>query len=152
MGWVTRRAGPLLFRFGGAWRLQVEPCSDGVALYSRRFAMKKVAIGCGIVLVVALIGGTVGMYVVYNKARAALASFTELGKVPDLERQVRNRSAFMPPGSGELTPDRIATYVAVRELVRQEDGATASSKSTRSTNRSWSASTATSTRRSTWPS
>ena len=84
--------------------------------------MKKVAIGCDIVLVVALIGGTVGMYVVYNKARAAFAGFTELGKVPDLERQVRNRSAFVPPSSGELTAGQMATYVAVREQVRQKMG------------------------------
>jgi hypothetical protein len=84
--------------------------------------MKKVAIGCGIVLVVALIAAAVGAYFVVNKVRSTVAGFSELGKVPDLERQVRNRSAFVAPSSGELTADQIATYVAVREQVRQKMG------------------------------
>jgi hypothetical protein len=84
--------------------------------------MKKLAIGCGIVLVVALIAGAVGTYFVVNKVRSTVAGFAELGKVPDLERQVRNKSAFVPPGSGELTSDQVARYIAVRQQVRQTMG------------------------------
>jgi hypothetical protein len=84
--------------------------------------MKKLAIGCGIVLVVALIATAVGTYFVVNKVRSTVAGVAELGKVPDLERRVRTRSTFVPPDSGKLTADQVARYVAVRQQVRQKMG------------------------------
>lgn len=85
--------------------------------------MKKLAIGCGIVLVIAVVAGGIGAYYLLHKAQSLVAGLTELKVVPDLERQVRNTSPFAPPASGELSADQVARYVAVREQVRQTMGA-----------------------------
>jgi len=88
--------------------------------------MKKFAIGCGIVLVILMIGGAVGTWWVYNRAKSAIqstiAGFTELGKVPDIERQVRNTTAFTPPESGQITSNQLTKYMKVQEQVRQTLG------------------------------
>jgi len=85
--------------------------------------MKKLAIGCGIVLVIAVVAGGIGAYYLLHKAQTMIAGLSELKVVPDLERQVRNTDTFTPPVSGELSADQVARYVAVRELVRQKMGA-----------------------------
>src|SRR4029078_3317095 len=88
--------------------------------------MKKFAIGCGIVLVILMIGGAVGTWWVYNRAKSAIqstiAGFTALGKVPDIERQVRNTTAFTPPESGQITSNQLTKYMKVQEQVRQTLG------------------------------
>jgi hypothetical protein len=84
--------------------------------------MKKLAIGCGIVLVIAVVAGGIGAYYLLHKAQTMFAGFSELKVVPDLERQVRNTAAFTPPASGALSADQVARYVAVREQVRQKMG------------------------------
>jgi hypothetical protein len=84
--------------------------------------MKKLAIGCGIVLVVALVALGVGLYWVAHKAQTVLAGFSELKTIPDLDRRIRNTTVFAPPASGELLPEQVARYVAVREQVRQQLG------------------------------
>jgi hypothetical protein len=85
--------------------------------------MKKLALGCGLVLIVLLIGGAFATWYVYNRAKSAIqttiAGFTELGKVPDIERQVQNTTTFVPPESGELTADQLARYARVQSQVRQ---------------------------------
>ena len=92
--------------------------------------MKKIAIGCGIVLVLLMIGGAIAAWFVYRKAagvyehakaslESTVAGFTELGKVPEIERQVRNTSPYAPPESGELTADQVARYTKVQVQVRQ---------------------------------
>ena len=52
--------------------------------------MKKLAIGCGILLVVLLVGGAVASYVIYNKVKSTVAEFAALGEIPAIERGVRN--------------------------------------------------------------
>jgi hypothetical protein len=84
--------------------------------------MKKLAIGCGIVLIVAIVAGGIGAYYLLHKAQTMIAGFTELKAIPDLDRQVRNRAAFTPPASGELSADQVARYVSVRQQVRQKMG------------------------------
>jgi hypothetical protein len=84
--------------------------------------MKKLAIGCGIVLVIAVVAGGIGAYYLFYKAQTLIAGLSELKAIPDLERQVKNRTAFTPPASGELSADQVASYVAVREQVRQTLG------------------------------
>ena len=84
--------------------------------------MKKLAIGCGIVLVRAVVAGGIGAYYLFHKAQSVIAGLSELKVVPDLERQVRNTATFTPPASGELSADQMASYVAVREQVRRALG------------------------------
>jgi hypothetical protein len=80
--------------------------------------MKKLAIGCGILLVVLLVGGAVAAYVIYSKVKSTVAEFAALGEVPAIERGVRNTDTFTPPDSGELTEAQVARYVKVQQDVR----------------------------------
>jgi hypothetical protein len=95
--------------------------------------MKKFAIGCGAVLVILTIVGGFGAWYAYRKAsgmyadakakiETTVAGFTELGKVPDIERQVRNTTPFSAPASGEITADQLAKYLKVQAQVRQRLG------------------------------
>ena len=80
--------------------------------------MKKLAIGCGILLVVLLVGGAVAAYVIYSKVKSTVAEFAALGEIPAIERGVRNTDTFTPPDSGELTEAQVARYVKVQQDVR----------------------------------
>ncbi len=85
--------------------------------------MKKLAIGCGIVLLVAVIGGAIGTYYVVHKVTSTVADFTALGTIPDIEREVQDTSTFTPPDTGELTDAQLASLMAVQEAVKQKLGA-----------------------------
>lgn len=80
--------------------------------------MKKFAIGCGILLVLGLIGAAVATYFVVNKVTSTVAEFAALGEVPEIERGVRNTKTFSPPETGELTQAQVARYVKVQQHIR----------------------------------
>ena len=95
--------------------------------------MKKFAIGCGVVLLILMIGGGFAAWYAYRKASgmfadakskfdSTVAGFTELGKVPDIERTVRNATPYSPPSSGEITSAQLTKYLAVQAQVRQTLG------------------------------
>jgi hypothetical protein len=84
--------------------------------------MKKLAIGCGLVLVILMIAGAgVGFYV-YRKAQALYVQVAQLGQVPEIERSVKVHGAYAPPASGELTKAQIDHLIAVQNAVRQKLG------------------------------
>lgn len=84
--------------------------------------MKKLAIGCGIVLlVIGVVGAGIGYYA-YRQFSSAVTQLAELGKVPDLEREVRNRNPFVPPASEELTGSQVEKLVQVQAEVRRRLG------------------------------
>jgi hypothetical protein len=96
--------------------------------------MKKFAVGCGVILVILMIGGAFAAWYVYRKVspmyvdakskiESTVAGFTELGKVPDIERQVRNTTPFSAPESGELSAAQLTKYLKVQAQVRQTLGA-----------------------------
>jgi hypothetical protein len=84
--------------------------------------MKKLAIGCLIVLVLA--GAVVASvsYYAYRQARAMFAQFAELGQVPEIEQRVRNKGAFVPPTTEDLTERQVERLVLVQTRVRQRLG------------------------------
>jgi len=84
--------------------------------------MKKFAIGCGIALLLTGMAAAGVAYYVYRQVAGTVAQFAELGKVPDLERDVRNQSRFEPPASEELTEGQVAKLVEVQSMVRQKLG------------------------------
>lgn len=84
--------------------------------------MKKLAIGCLVILVLAGLAGAVGTWWVYRKVTTTVGQFAELGSVPELERGVRNRTPFAPPESGELTPAQVERLVQVQRAVRARLG------------------------------
>lgn len=81
--------------------------------------MKKLAIGCGIALLLVLIVGSVATWWAVNKVKSTVAEFAELGKVPEIERNVANTTTFQPPDSRELTPEQVERYVRVQQQVRE---------------------------------
>ena len=84
--------------------------------------MKKLAIGC---LVIILLGGAAvaGVtYFLYRKAQATFAEFSRFKEVPDLERQVKAQGPYTPPSSGELTEAQIERLVRVQTHVRERLG------------------------------
>ena len=85
--------------------------------------MKKLLIGCGVVLVVALIGAAVVTYFVVNKVKTTVAEFAVLGEVPDIERGVTNKAGFAPPASGELTAAQVDHLVGIQQQIRDLLGA-----------------------------
>jgi len=84
--------------------------------------MKKLAIGCGLVLVLVGVVVAAASYYVYRQASATFAQFRELGQVPQIESTVRNRTSFTPPATEELTAAQVERLVKVQGLVRQRLG------------------------------
>jgi hypothetical protein len=84
--------------------------------------MKRIAIGC---LVIILLGGAVAVgigFYLYRKAQATLAEFRQFDQVPDLERQVRVQGSYTPPSSGELTAQQLDRLVRVQTHVKERLG------------------------------
>jgi hypothetical protein len=84
--------------------------------------MKKLAIGCLIVLVIAGVAGAIGFYYVYRQFRSTVTQFAEVGQVAEIERGVRNQNAFSPPESGELTSAQVEQLMRVQAAVRNRLG------------------------------
>lgn len=88
--------------------------------------MKKLAIGCLVVFVLFAIAGSVATYYVYHvvktKVLDSVNQFAAFKNVPEMERQVRNRSEFTPPESGLLTAAQVERLVAVQTAVRADMG------------------------------
>ncbi len=88
--------------------------------------MKKIALGCGLVVVLLAIAGAVGgYYFVYKPARTFVASMSQLGEVADLDAQVANTAAFTAPPEGTLNEAQVTRYVAVQQEVHRRIGARA---------------------------
>jgi hypothetical protein len=85
--------------------------------------MKKLAIGCAIVLVLGFIAFAGVSYYVYRQARSMWSQVAELKQLPDIERDVRNRDPFVPPDSEELTRTQIERVLKVQTHIRQRLGA-----------------------------
>jgi hypothetical protein len=84
--------------------------------------MKKLAIGCLVVVVVvgaALVG--IGYYG-YLKLKSTVSQLAELGQVVDIERGVRIKTAFVIPGSHELTAVQVDRLLQVQARVRERLG------------------------------
>jgi hypothetical protein len=85
--------------------------------------MKKVAIGCGIVLAVLVAGGAAASYFLYHKVSSAVAGFAELKAVPEIERSVRKQGPYTPPASGEVSESQLRHFLQVHQAVRTRLGA-----------------------------
>ena len=89
--------------------------------------MKKIALGCGLVVVLLALAGAVGMYYfVYKPARTFVSSMSELGELAELDAKVTNTAAFAPPADGALNEAQVKRFAAVQESMHQRLGARAS--------------------------
>jgi len=87
--------------------------------------MKKLAIGCAVLLALGVVGAGGASYVAYRKVSSAFAGFAELGSLPELERSLRNQRPFAPPTDGGPSRAQIEHLVEVQEAVRARLGARA---------------------------
>jgi hypothetical protein len=81
--------------------------------------MKKLAIGCAVVIVLCMIGFGAVAYYVYYKAHQYMASMQEFTQ---LDTKVTNTASFPPPVNGELTEDQVRRFVSVQESMRAKLG------------------------------
>jgi hypothetical protein len=84
--------------------------------------MKKLAIGCGVALLVIGVAAAGVAYYVYRQVSSTITQFAEFAQVPDLELSVQNRAPFTPPSSEELTDGQIEKLVQVQSEVRRRLG------------------------------
>ena len=85
--------------------------------------MKKLAIGCGVLVLLGCLALGGAAYYTYRQARSMFAQFAELGQVSEIERSVRVKTPYQPPPSAELTADQVERLLRVQDNVRTTLGA-----------------------------
>jgi hypothetical protein len=89
--------------------------------------MKKILVGCLVVLVIAIIGFSVAGYYAYRWAQPMIQSTGDyLERAREMARlgdQIQNKSSYTPPATGELTALQVDRFIAVQGRVRDELGA-----------------------------
>jgi len=85
--------------------------------------MKKLAIGCGVVILLAVVGGAIGVYYIAHRVGSTVAQFAALASVPEIERQVQNTRPYEPPASGEFTNAQLTQLLEVQTAIKQKLGA-----------------------------
>ncbi len=84
--------------------------------------MKKLAIGCGVIILVLGIGTSIALYVVAHKASTYLRESGVLASLQTLSKGVNNQTPFTPPASGELTEHLMKRFAAVQESMYAKMG------------------------------
>jgi hypothetical protein len=88
--------------------------------------MKKLLIGCLVVLVLGAIGFVVAGYFLYRAAAPMVQQARDyvggLGKLSELDAAVANKSTFPAPQNGELTPQQVERFARVQDRVRKSLG------------------------------
>lgn len=79
--------------------------------------MKKVAIGCGVVAVLVVLAIGVGSFWAYRTARGYITQYAELGRVAELNTEIRNTSAYQPPMDRQLEASQVERYVTVQRAM-----------------------------------
>jgi hypothetical protein len=84
--------------------------------------MKKLAIGCLVVFVVAGIAVAGGSYWAYMKVKSTVQQFAQLTQVGEIERGVRIKDPYVPPASGDLTARQVEQLRKVVARIRERTG------------------------------
>ena len=79
--------------------------------------MKKLAVGCGVVALVLVVGVSVALYVAASKARSYLRESGVAESLQTLSKGVNNTSPFTPPANDDLTSDTVRRFVAVHDAI-----------------------------------
>lgn len=84
--------------------------------------IKKIAIGCGLALLLTGIAAGILGYYAYRQVSGTITQFAALAEAPELEKSVRNREAYVPPDTEEVTDAQIEKLVKVQADVRKRLG------------------------------
>jgi hypothetical protein len=84
--------------------------------------MKKLLVGCLVVLVLGGILFVAGGYILYRAATPVIQdarNYLEgLSTLGDLDKEIANRTAYAAPANGELTEEQVQRFVRVQDSVR----------------------------------
>ncbi len=84
--------------------------------------IKKIALGCGLALLLTgIVAGGLAYYA-YRQVSATFTQFAALAEAPELEKSVKNREVYVAPASEEITEAQIEKLVKVQADVRQRLG------------------------------
>ena len=84
--------------------------------------MKKLAIGCGLVVVLTGAAAAGVAYYLYRQVSSTIAQFSGFSDLPELEDGVRNKAPYTPPASEEVSDSQIEKLAQVQSTVRQRLG------------------------------
>ena len=88
--------------------------------------MKKLLVGCLIVLVLGAIVVGVGSYFLYRAASPLIEdarSYVQgMSQLSEIDRQLENRASYTPPTSSELTDAQVQRFVRVQQHMRTQLG------------------------------
>jgi hypothetical protein len=85
--------------------------------------MKKVLLGCGILVLVLGIGGAVGAYYfLWKPGKALVAEVAKLKEIQQLNQQVRNTAPFAAPVDQTLTNDRVDRFIRTQQQIQSALG------------------------------
>lgn len=84
--------------------------------------MKKLAIGCGLLLLLTGVAAAGVAYYVYRQVSHTIAQFSGFAELPELEARVQNKSPYRPPASEQLTEAQVQKLAQVQSAVRQRLG------------------------------
>jgi hypothetical protein len=87
--------------------------------------MKKLAIGCAVLLALGVVGAAGASYFAYHKVTSAVAPLSELGSLAGIERSIRKQDPYTPPASGDPSPAQVERLLEVQRAVRARLGARA---------------------------
>ena len=88
--------------------------------------MKKLLVGCLIVVVIAIVGFGVAGYYAYRAAKPMIDSagdyVARAREMVSIGDRINNKSTFVAPVNGELTPSQVDRFIAVQGRVRSDMG------------------------------
>ena len=77
--------------------------------------MKKLALGCGVIVIVIGVVVTIAMYVVANRTSRYLRNSNAIAALQTIGKGVDNTAPFTAPATGELTADMMRRFAAVED-------------------------------------
>nr|MDQ3420653.1 hypothetical protein [Acidobacteriota bacterium] len=83
---------------------------------------KKIAIGCGLAVLVTGVAAGGFAYYAYRQVSATFGQFAVLNEAPELEKSVRNQNAYVPPASEGLSEAQVEKLVKVQADFRKRLG------------------------------
>lgn len=84
--------------------------------------MKKLAIGCGLVMLLTGVAAAGVAYYVYRQVSTTIAQFSGFAELPELDKRVQNKRAYTPPASDEISEAQIEKLTQVQSAIRQRLG------------------------------
>jgi hypothetical protein len=88
--------------------------------------MKKVLLGCGILVLVLGIGGMIGAYFfVWKPAKSMVTEVAKLREIPKLNQQVQKTASFTPPSDNTLTSEDVDRFMRTQTAMVNKLGARA---------------------------